>query len=170
MSWEDKQTVKKGNFGEIIVEEHLKNKGLIPYRPSYNGAHPFDFMCASLDKKNMVIVDAKAKPRMNKRMMGEYWTGIDKRHYDEYYFLQAKYNVPVHLYFVDELEGRVYGNSLSELELSSMIKNYKVKTILFKMSDMIHVAYLTVHQINELKKLSTRNYKYPEPTPRKLSQ
>jgi len=162
--WEDKQTVKKGNFGEIIVEEHLKAKGLIPYKPSYDGAHPFDFMCASLDKKNMVIVDAKAKPRLNKRFYGEYWTGIDLRHYNEYSYLQAKYNVPVHIYFIDELEGRVYGNSLSELELSSMVRMFKVETIMFRMSDMIHVGYLTSFQIDKLNSLSTRNPIY-DPSP-----
>ncbi len=158
MKWEDKTTVKKGNFGEIIVEEHLKNKGLIPYKPSYEGAHPFDFMCASLDKKKMVIVDAKAKPRLNVRKFGEYWTGINKKHYDEYSFLQTKYNVPVHLYFIDELEERVYGNSLNELELSSRIEHFKTETIVFKLSDMIHVAFLTEEQTKELKRLSSSNY------------
>jgi len=158
MNWEDKPTVKKGNFGEIIVEKHLRDKGLIPYKPSYDGAHPFDFMCASIDKKRMVIVDAKAKPRLNAQYDGFKWTGIDIRHYEEYSFLQDKYKVPVHIYFVDELEGRVYGNSLKELKKEVMyMKHYKKPTIIFKLDNTKHVAFLTEDQIKELKSLSTRN-------------
>jgi len=161
MNWKDKTTVKKGDFGEQIIKEHLISKGLIPYIPDFNGVHPFDFLCASPDKKNMVIVDAKAYARMNRREFGEYWTGINTRHYEEYFHLQQKYKVPVHLYFIDELEKRIYGNSLSELELSARIIHTKrgTKTI-FRVSDMIHVASLSEEQVLELKRLSSRNYAY----------
>jgi len=115
--WENKKTVIKGNKGEELVAEYFESKGWVVYRHSKNGAHPFDLLCVK-NKSEMMIVEVKTK-----KSRGAYPdTGIDKRHYDDY--VEATKNLPTPLFiaFVDDKEGRDYGNYFSEL-----IKPYKCK-------------------------------------------
>ena len=88
MSWEDKEQVKKGNIGELIVREYLEKKGYIVYEPKTNGSHPFDKI-AIKGKNNMVIVEVKTKARMNKF----YATGFNLRSYKYYKSIRDKYNI-----------------------------------------------------------------------------
>lgn len=162
MSWSDKTTVKKGDIGEDIVKNFLLEKGMIPYKPDFDGAHPFDFLCATRDKKTMIIVDAKAKARMNKQFNGFSVTGIDKRHFNEYKHIQKKYNVHVYLYFVDEMLGSVYGNAIARLEKNKIEKNWKTPMILFRLIDMVEIGKLSSDEVHKLKKHSTRSYDYSE--------
>lgn len=163
MNWENKTTVQKGNLGEEIVYNNLINKGLIPYKPIYEGAHPFDFLCATKNKKNIVIVDAKAKARMNNKIDGSFVTGIDTKHFNDYKYLSEKHGIPVHIYFVDEhpKEKRIYGNSLTILEKTMFERTFKgTKITLFRLENMIHVAFLTSNQAESLMEKSTRTYAY----------
>jgi len=156
-NWENKTTVIKGGFAEDIVAEYLLKKGLVPYKPHFNGAHPFDFLCATSNKKNMVIVDSKAKAAMNYKQLGHYRTGIDTKHYNEYKNLGDKYNLPVWLFFVDEELGFIYGNILSVLDKNAITKFSKR---LFILTEMKVVYELNMEQIQFLKDNSTRNHEY----------
>lgn len=160
MNWADKTTVKKGDVGEEIVKNFLLKQGMIPYKPDFDGAHPFDFLCATTDKKTMIIVDAKAKAAFNKKFDGSFVTGINTKHYEEYSFIQNKYGVHVYLYFVDEMLGCVYGGALKKLEKNKIQKSFKVPTTLFRLDDMFTIGYLTEEDISRLKKHSTRNHNY----------
>lgn len=163
--WHSKTTVKKGDLGEFLVDKFLMSKGMIPYHPNINIAHPFDRLVASKNKKIICIVDIKTKARRN------YYpdTGIDKKHYDEYTFLMKKYNIPVFLFFVDEMEGCIYGNYLHILSQPTDIK-YKNKLlkypleqngiIYFPLCLMRNIAKLDENEIQKLRQLSTRNYLY----------
>lgn len=157
MSWSDKTTVKKGDFAEDIVASYLLQKGLIPYKPHFNGAHPFDFLCATTNKQNMVIADSKAKAAMNYKQEGYYRTGIDTKHYNEYNNLGKKYNLPIWLFFVDEEIGFIYGNVLSFLDKKAITKYSKR---LFILDEMKVVYQLDEKQIQFLKSYSTRNHEY----------
>ncbi len=97
--------VKTGRFGERIVDEFLKQKGWIPYRPIEGVAHPFDRLAASPDKKKLCIVEVKTK----RRRKAYEDTGIDRRHFQDYMHVTVKYGVPLFLTFVDAEEGAVYG-------------------------------------------------------------
>ena len=76
MSWQDKEQVKKGDIGELIVREYLEKKGYIVYEPKTNGSHPFDKI-AIKSKNDMIIVEVKTKARMNKFNA----TGFDLKSY-----------------------------------------------------------------------------------------
>jgi hypothetical protein len=57
LPWAERPAVKKGELGESIVDDFLRGKRVIPYRPHYDGAHPFDRLCATADKRNVFIRD-----------------------------------------------------------------------------------------------------------------
>lgn len=168
MKFSDKPETRKGALGEAIVHRHLESRGLIVYQPQTDGAHPFDNLCASRDKKTIVIAEVKTKPR---RL---YYpdTGIDIRHYNDYMHIQTKYGIPVFLYFVDaESEKRIYGNKLIVLIASRQVEHngklltYPIKSkgiIYFPLDAMLHVADLDAGDTQEIAALTTRNehYKY----------
>lgn len=112
LPWAERPEVRKGNVGESIVDEFLRAKRVIPYRPDYDGAHPFDRLCATADKKSIFVADIKTKARR------KYYadTGIDLAHYGDYTHIQNKYGLRVFIFFVDEYARQIYGNWLSELE------------------------------------------------------
>ena len=109
MSFEER--LKTGQFGEQIIDAFLRQKGWVPYRPVEGIAHPFDRLVASPDKKNICIFEIKTKFRREAYAD----TGINRRHYDDYQHVTAKYGVPLFLAFVDAREGSVYGNWWHEL-------------------------------------------------------
>lgn len=164
--WADKQTVKKGNFAEEIIDKFLIYIGIIPYIPNFNGPHPFDRLCATIDKESMYILDIKAKARRTHYPD----TGINYKHYMQYNYLQEKYKVPIVLVFVDEYIGKIYGNTLSNLIKPVIIGNkkypleepttYGTKIIYFPLKNMKIIGELTKEQVEELKQLSTRRYNY----------
>lgn len=161
--WENKEQVKKGNIGELIVRKYLEKKGYIIYEPKTKGSHPFDKI-AIKDKKDMVIVEVKTKSRMNKFNA----TGFDTRSYKYYKSIRDKYNIPLYCFFVDEHLGNVYGNKLSVLEENyidnkgDLYPNTKIvnNIILFSLEKMKTIHTLTNKQKENIKKHSTRNYEY----------
>jgi len=167
MSWDDKIEVQKGKLGEQIVDQYLKDNGIIPYIAVFDGPHPFDRLIASLDKKNIFIADIKTKARRN------YYpdTGIDERQYKEYQYLTHKYNIRCFLFFVDESLGEIYGNFLDVLSQPEIVQ-YNGKTlqypliqggiIYFSLARMKLIATINSQQVEALKRLSNRNYVYKE--------
>ena len=109
-NWEDRKTVKKGNIGEEITRQYLESKGYIIYKPLTEGPHSFDNL-AIKGKTNIFIVEVKTKPRR------KYYndTGIDIRHYKTYREVSKKHNLKVFIFFIDEIQGLVYGNDLNNL-------------------------------------------------------
>lgn len=175
MRWEDKQEVKKGDMGENFLDQYLFQTGKwIPYLPVFDGPHPFDRIAASLDKKELFIVEVKTKPRRK-------WypdTGFNYKNYLEYKHLNEKYGIRVFVVFVDEYRGEGYGNFLDCLEIeveiilgSKRIKypliddsKYGCKIIYFPLSNMIIPLFkLTPQQCQKLKKLSKYSQDYSEP-------
>jgi len=160
-NWQDKATVKKGDFGEKIVRNYLEGKGFIIYEPLTDGAHSFDKL-AIKNKRTIVIAEVKSKARMNFYNA----TGIDIKHFKEYKFIGEKYNLPVYLFFVDEMLGKIYGNKLSELlkPVEDDLKypnTEKVKNIiLFSLNSMVDIHILTKIEIDYLREHSTRKYDY----------
>lgn len=111
-NWQSFTTVKKGDVGEGLVNDWLISKGFIPYSPDAGGAHPFDRLVASRDKKTIFIADVKTKAKR------KYYpdTGIDIKHYQEYKFIQKKYAIDVFIFFVDEEASKIYGNFIRTLD------------------------------------------------------
>ena len=160
-NWADKQCVRKGKIGEQIVRRYLESQGWMIYEPSTTGAHPFDMLVATKDKKNIYIADSKAKAART------YYpdTGIDLRHYSDYKHLQDKHSIDVYLFFVDENAGEVYGNLLSILDSARVVmgKQYPITykgVIYFPLAAMIRIGELNTDEIAELKRLSSRSYEY----------
>jgi len=164
MGWEDRATVKKGNFGEKIVQEALESRGYIVYRAITAKAHGFDFLAVK-DKKVFLIAEVKSKARMNKYRA----TGIDIRHLNDYIHVMEQQRIDVVLFFVDEhpQERRVYCQKLSTLLLECQEDGVKYPNfgiskgiVLFPLSKMIEVRKLTEEESAFLTTMSTRNYGY----------
>ena len=167
--WEDKIQVKKGNIGEEIIKQFLKEKGFVIYRPELDMSHVFDII-AIKEKKQIIIVEVKTQARRN------YYddTGVTLKHYNEYQIIKQKYNLPMFLFFVDEMLKKIYGNWLSELEKPYEVVRMGEKVIYpltqkgstgirvyFHLDKMIIIKEnIDENIINDLKSLSTRNYEY----------
>lgn len=110
MSWEDR--LQKGGIGERIVRGWLEDMNYIVYEPVTVGVpHPFDKMCATLDKKTIFIAEVKTKASRDKYSD----IGVNERNIQEYLYISKKHNLSVRLFFVDPRRREVYGNLLSVL-------------------------------------------------------
>jgi len=165
--WHNKTTVKKGDVGESIVDAFLMSKNVVPYRPVFYGAHPFDRLLATPDKKSLFLADVKTKARRN------YYpdTGIDIKHYNDYLFIQNKYHIKAFIFFVDESVLKIYGGWLSEISKpTAIVHNGKHidypliqnGIIYFPVDLMQDISEITEEKATELKQLSQRNYEYLE--------
>jgi hypothetical protein len=165
--WQKKDTVKKGNIGESIVDEYLKSKGFEVYEPITSNAHGFDRL-VSKGKDSFMVVEVKTKAKRN------YYpdTGIDYRHYLEYRHISNKHNLPVWIFFVDEMERKVYAGLLSEMEINNcynyngkLLSYPKVegdsrKIIYFYQPNLKHIKDLTNNEVEQIKSYSTRKHTY----------
>lgn len=164
-SWNDRKTVLKGNYAEDIINNYLEVKGYVIYNPTTSGPHAFDKL-AIKNKENIIIAECKAKARRNKYLD----TGINYRHYNEYKKIQEKYNIPVFIFFIDEMEKKIYGNFISKLESNTTSQNKQYpsieitrrgdKIIYFPLKNTRFISDLQDADIEYLKKHSTRNYEY----------
>lgn len=160
-SFDDKQTTKKGKLGESVVRKYMEDRGWIIYTPETEKAHAFDKV-AIKDKDKICLLEVKTKARRN--FYND--TGIDIRHYLEYKNISEKYHLPIFLFFVDEMLGKVYGNKLSYLEEKVKTNDgleYPLKQngiIYFPLERMKPIAILDAKTVLEIKHLNTRNYEY----------
>ena len=155
VKWEDKVEVKKGNFAENIVHKFLESKGYVVYIPVTDGAHAFDRL-AIKDKEQVIIAEIKAKAKLNNYDE----TGFDYRQYLEYKKISEKHNLPVFIFFVDEMLREIYGNFLSKLEADCRKAPWG-NQILFKMELMRrHIYSLDNEDVKYLKENSSRKYEY----------
>ena len=167
MEWDELASVKKGDIGERIVDEWLKNRGMVIYTPKTTGVHPFDRLCAKKDKKYVCIVEVKTKAARNHYPD----TGINIRHYTEYKYIKDKYGIDIWLFFVDEYKKKVYGQELGALlkfhmQIVNGKRNYWPKfdknIVYFHLNNMTNIADLTDDDARMLKELSRRSYEYKE--------
>lgn len=167
MEWNDLPQVKKGNLGEEIVDRLLERKGYVPYHPVFDGPHPFDRICASADKKKLIIVEVKTKPAR-----GSYPdTGINVSVYNVYKEIERTHNIRLYLAFVDEIKKQIYGGWLQNLDKTTSVEiggKYRVypvieKTIIFfPLVLMTKISDLTLEQAKKLRSLSNRTYIYKD--------
>lgn len=158
-----KTALAKGEYGEKIVRRILEKQGFIVYKPSTEGAHAFDVL-AIKDKSRCIAMDVKAKSRRNKYPD----TGINLRHYAIYRAFSEKHLMPFWLVFVDEMIGKVYGNTLDELDKSRsenginypMIWGGEQGTIYWPLSAMKTFHTITEVDCLELKNMSQRSHEY----------
>jgi hypothetical protein len=158
--WERKATVKKGNVGERLVRDYLERRGFIVYEPQTEGAHGFDKL-AILNKRQAIIVECKSKARRNKYAD----TGINIKHLNEYQYISEKHNLPVFIFFVDEMLGKIYGNTLKELLMPRVVdgKQYPSREngiIYFPLINTKWVCNIGTDDIELMKANATRNYDY----------
>ena len=165
--------LNKGNYGEGLVDQILIKKGIIPYKPVVNRAHPFDRLCATSDKKTLFIAEVKTKARRN------WWpdTGFNYSHYLGYREIQEKHRLDIVIFFVDEGMGKIYGGKLSRIAQEhdvvwkGKIVNYPKKEkriIYFPLEIMTTYADLTFEDIELLKQSSSRSYNYELTTQSKM--
>ena len=160
-NWDDKREVKKGQIGERIIKSFLENKGYIVYTPNTAGAHAFDFL-AIKDKEKAIIAESKTYPK--RKFYND--TGIDIENYEKYKIISENHNMPVFLFFIDDVKNEIYGNWLSELEkecYDGKIK-YPLKEngktgikIYFSLNSMRHIAFLRDDEIKEIRQFNNFN-------------
>ena len=154
-SWQDKPQVKRGDIGERIVSDYLESNGYIIYEPITNKAHPFDKLVANPDKKELFIVEVKTKPGRIKYPD----TGIDTRAYNTYKTIINTYGLNILLIFVDDFNGSIYGNWITELD--KQFENYpKVEKniIYWHQKQMIMFKQLSNEECKEIRNYHTGNY------------
>jgi hypothetical protein len=159
-NWQDLPQVKKGDYGEKLVDEFLESKGFICYFPKTKGPHWFDRL-AIKDKETVVVAESKTKARLNKYPA----TGFDHKHYLEYKRVYEKHRIKVFVFFIDEMLGEIYGNFIQELEKPAEINGVKYplmlnKIIVFPLKNMRKIAEISDEDCEYLKKHSTRRYDY----------
>ena len=161
--WHDKIEVKKGDVGERIVDDYFRNYGYIIYTPEEGSPHLIDRYYIK-DKDNLFFAEVKTKPKRNNYPD----TGFDYRHYEGYKILQDLGH-KVCVFFVDEVEASVYGNTLSEiskpstLEYNGRIIEYPLREgelIYFRRDTMKEVTILTQDEVMEIRGHESRNYPY----------
>jgi len=170
-AWQKKQSVKKGNVGEALIDEFLLANNIIPYSPVGDQSHDFDRVCVSKKTGDWVVVEVKTKRRRDN------WddTGVDIPIYERYAAVQKDQGVKIYIFFVDDLLKKVYGNWLDELmkpvQIEKGRKTYywplKWEGIMyFHLDNMIDAFDLTDQVVEKLNRLSNRsaNYKYEEIT------
>ena len=163
MNWDDKPQVKKGNIGENIVDQYFDGQGYIIYEPKQDAAHLIDRLYVK-DKKKLIFADTKTKAKRN--MYPD--TRFDYRHYKDYHMLQNM-GLEVWIFFVDEVEASVYGNTLEKLSEPCIVQHkgqtlkYPLRggeIIYFYRKNMIDISLLSQEEVAEIKSHNTRNYEY----------
>lgn len=167
MTWRDSRVFevakRKGTIGEEICRRYLEKWGWVVYKAITEGPHAFD-MLAIKDKHQVVAVEVKTKARLNK------WpaTGVDQKDFELYWRLSTQHNMPFWLFFVDEYEGLIYGNSLSELERPVVVGGHTYPMVLqlkrpiriWHLSSMMTFGMLSEEEMAELKRYNQRAYGY----------
>lgn len=165
MKWSERTQTQKGAVGERIVVRHLEARGLNVYQPITDGAHLFDFLCANKKAQRLVAAEVKTKPR--RQFYPD--TGINVSHCKGYMAVQARYGIEVFIYFVDEIERRIYGNKLTgllapkQIEHNGKTLSYPLQqgeVVYFPLCSMIDVASLDEDEQRAISELSTRNPAY----------
>lgn len=174
MAFQDMKSTQKGNLGEQLVDKLLMEKGLIPYKPVADVAHPFDRLCATADKRNLYVAEVKTKARRNKYPD----TGFDYKHFNIYMSLMKKHNLDIIVYFVDESLGQIYGGELVKISephdvhwtvngKQTLLRYPKIEStkygeqiIYFPLELMTVFADLPQGERAQLKQLNTRAYDY----------
>lgn len=167
-SWSEKNKTQlaKGDIGEAIVDEHLNKLGFSVYKPQRTDkAHPFDRIAVKTEKgkQDYRIVETKTKARR-----GAYPdTGFNYSQYQTY--LGALKEMPVWVFWVDELMAKIYGNRLDILSEPRWVP-HKGKTlkypiisggiIYFPLVAMITIAELTPSQVAAVKAYTKSNFRY----------
>jgi hypothetical protein len=172
MAFRDLLTTRKGEIGENIVEQYLRDQGFQTYKSTdLDNSHTTDFL--GIRRGKVMVCDAKAKPLRVNRCD----TGIDLVHWHRYKALGEAHGMRVFIFFVDEDLGLVYGNFLDVLDCIHLHKSMKTGARVlpaypltenngkdeiryYEYCDMLQLAKLTPQQIAELKSLSTRDPKY----------
>jgi len=159
-SWSSKTTVKKGDYGELLVDKFLESKGYVCYFPKTDGPHWFDRLAVK-DKSKVIAAEVKTKARMNKYPA----TGFNKKHYLEYKRIYENHKIHVFVFFVDEMLGKIYGNFIQKLEQPQFIGGNKYPmeigdVIVFPLINMTDIATLSQEDVKYLKSNSQRNYGY----------
>lgn len=145
--------LKKGEAGEMIIQEFLEKRGWIVYRPfTKDRAHYFDAL-ATKNKEKVIAIDVKTKARLNN------WRaqGINIKSYNEYKKFIDKINVPFYLFFIDDKCGDVYTAELSKLRNSFNPTPY---IIAWYLEDMFYLFNIGEDNIKLLSEYDQRNYKY----------
>jgi len=102
----------KGQLGETIVRRKMEAKGWVCYAPFTPGAHAFDGLAVK-DKSMCLAFDVKSKSRRNNYED----TGINVAHFEVYKRFSERHLMPFWLFFVDEIMGEIYGNTLKALSV-----------------------------------------------------
>ena len=148
-----KPALKKGEIGEMIIQDFLEKRGWIVYRPfTKDKAHYFDAL-ATKNKEKVIAIDVKTKARLNN------WRaqGINIKSYNEYKQFIDKVNVPFYLIFIDDKCGDVYTAELAKL------KNYFNPTpyiIAWYLDEMFFLFNIGEENIKKLSEFDQRSYKY----------
>ena len=161
MNWGDKKEVKKGNIGEVAVERFLEEQGFVVYKTTTDAPHPFDMLCVK-DKNTVFAAEIKTKPK--RTFYPD--TGFNYTHYEDYQRMQKK-GLYVYIFFVDEREGVVYGNTLDKLSEKCTIEHkgnileypkIERNIIYFPIKKMENIKDLEEDEINSIKEQYTGSY------------
>lgn len=148
MLWADKKEVIRGDLGERIVSEYIRDAGWVFYKAVVDGKHLVDFFCLHGDSKKLFCIEVKTKRRMYSRP----YTGFDTRQFNEYLTLWQTHNVEIIFIFVDDFEQCIYSGRFS------VIKDHGITVgsqTVFPLNMMRLLRRLTQDEVLELKNTIT---------------
>lgn len=154
MIWKEQPKTKKGYIAENIIANLLVHEGYQVYMLFNEESHAFDMIINWRDDKLIRFVDVKCKARLESSNS----TGIDYKYYQEYIDYTKLYNADFFLMFVDEKEGKVYGQSLRVLDETHSFRLDGM--IYWDLENMITFRNLTDAEIVELSQYNQRNPSY----------
>lgn len=164
-----KKTTVKGTYGEDVCFEYLRRRGHTVYRPDRDDrAHPFDTLLVHGQSMEITIADVKTKPRREAYPD----TGINERHFCKYTTASIRNKLRVFLFFVDETEGRIYGNFLDILtERHEIVHNGKKEVypknyggiVYFPLEKMKTICWIPDDEISKLKEMRNTSFRISNP-------
>jgi len=161
---------QKGKLGEALIDEHFYKIGMISYQPPKDESHPFDRCYVHKEKTNIYFAEIKSKAHRNKYPD----TGFDLRHYKKYKAYSEKFNIRMCVFFVDEMNKKIYGNYLDILERKRIVNwngskieypwisqsGNGVEIIYFPIKAMKVICTINYTDMRQLRNLNERNYDY----------
>jgi len=158
-----KQT-KKGDVGENIINQMLKEKGYTVYSPSHTEGHLFDNFAIHNQTFKQLFFETKTYARMNKFEAN----GIDASDWKKYNELLGV-GIDILLFFIDEhpLQQSIYCAKISELQEQKKVNNINYPNqliaknkVLFSLDSFRYVRNITEKELVEIKLYNQRNYDY----------
>ena len=147
--WHNLPEVKKGDFGESLIQQHFEKLGCVCYKAVSACGHPCDMLCID-DSYKIRLVEVKTKASRNKYSD----TGFDEEHYQVYKEFSKSNNTRIYIYFVDPKLKKIYGNYLDVLEEKRFVNGVEYPRLEPNRGTCFRIIYFPLEAMEDLRDLT----------------